>query len=216
MAEILAIATERGIEYQSIPRIQLDKIVADHHGVAIEVSSYPYSSLPGILAEAESRKEPPFILLLDSIQDPQNLGTLLRTAEAFGIHGVILPAHRSASVTPAVVQSSSGASEHLHIATANLSQAIATMKKVGIWVAGLVHSLDVSPIDGARLDGPLALIVGSEGEGMHDLVQRSCDFLFDIPMEGKIASLNAAVAGSIALYLAKQQRRQSRQFIQLQ
>jgi 23S rRNA (guanosine2251-2'-O)-methyltransferase len=206
IAEILSLASNLGIKPRRISRPHLDSIVKNSHGIALEVSGYPYSTLSDILNQAEIRHEPQFILILDALQDPQNLGTLLRTAEACGIHGVILPLRRSASVTPAVVQSSSGASEHLLIAAANLSQAIVTLKNVGVWVAGLVHSPEAAPINEARLDGPLAIVVGSEGEGIRELVRRSCDFLFTLPMEGKIESLNASVAGSIVLYLAKQQR----------
>lgn len=204
--EILSLAVGCGLQPRHVPRMHLDSMIDNHHGVALQASAYPYSSIPDILNEAGFRHEPHFILILDTLQDPQNLGTLLRTAEACGIHGVILPMRRSAGVTPAVVQSSSGASEHLLIATANLAQAITTLKKAGVWVAGLEHNPQATPIDKARLDGPLALVVGSEGEGLHDLIRRSCDFIFTIPIEGKIGSLNASVAGSIALYMTKQYR----------
>ncbi|MFN2152594.1 MAG: 23S rRNA (guanosine(2251)-2'-O)-methyltransferase RlmB, partial [Anaerolineales bacterium] len=139
-------------------------------------------------------------------QDPQNLGTLLRTAEAVGVHGVVIPLARTAQVTPAVVNASSGASEHLLIAQANLSQVISTLKEEGLWIIGLEGSAEASTASQIRLDGPLGLVVGSEGEGMRRLVRESCDLLLQLPMRGQIESLNAAVAGSIALYLAMQAR----------
>jgi 23S rRNA (guanosine2251-2'-O)-methyltransferase len=134
------------------------------------------------------------------------LGTLLRTAEIVGVHGVLLPLRHTVTVTPAVVHASSGASEHLLIAQSNLSQALETLKREDVWVVGLEGSSQALLPDQVRLDGPLALVVGSEGEGMRSLVRASCDLLMRLPMRGQIESLNAAVAGSVALYLAWQAR----------
>ncbi len=142
------------------------------------------------------------MLILDEIQDPQNLGTLLRTAEAAGVHGVVMPYRRAVGITPAVVRSSSGASEHLGIAAANLAQAIERLRDGMVRVVGLEASEHARPIDGIDLTGPLALVVGSEGEGLRRLVRESCDEVARLPLEGRLGSLNAAVAGSIALYLA--------------
>ncbi len=172
----------------------------------MQVSSYPYRGLTEILELAIQRQESPFVLLLDTLQDPQNLGTLLRTAEAVGVHGVVIPLARTAQVTPAVVNASSGASEHLLIAQSNLSQTITILKTEGLWIVGLEGSPKASNPSQIRLDGPLGLVVGSEGQGMRQLVRKSCDLLLQLPMHGKIESLNAAVAGSIALYLALQAR----------
>ncbi len=152
----------------------------------------------------------PFLLILDELQDPQNLGTLLRTAEAAGVHGVILPSHAAAGVTPSVVHASSGATEHLIIAPHNLAQAIQVIKQENIWVIGLEFSQEASPINQVRLDGPLALVVGSEGQGMRQLVRKSCDQLVYLPMHGQIGSLNASVAGSIGLYMVLQSRQSKR------
>ena len=174
--------------------------------MALEVSEYPYSNLLDMLERAERRKEPPFLLILDLLQDPQNLGTLLRTAEAVGVHGVLLPLRRTATVTPAVVHASSGACEHLLIAQLNLAQAIAALKGSNIWVIGLEGGTEAQEVSQVRLDGPLALVVGNEAEGMRSLVRSSCDVLMRLPMRGQIESLNAAVAGSVALYLALGQR----------
>lgn len=207
LAEIIQNASEQRIPVERVARARLDALASGHQGVALEASQYPYSTLADILDLAVQLKEPPFILILDTLQDPQNLGTLLRTAEAVGVHGVLLPLRRTVTVTPAVVNASSGASEHLLIAQSNLAQAIQTLKESDIWVTGLEGGSTALDIDQVRLDGPLALVVGNEGEGMRQLVRESCDVLMRLPMRGQVASLNAAVAGSVALYLAWQRRK---------
>ncbi len=204
--EIVRLARQQKVSILRVPRQKLDSIHRQHQGVALQVSGYPYRGLTDILELAVQRGEPPFVLLLDSLQDPQNLGTLLRTAEAVGVHGVVIPLARTAQVTPAVVNASSGASEHLLIAQSNLSQAITTLKAEGLWIVGLEGSPEASNPSQIRLDGPLGLVVGSEGQGMRQLGRKSCDLLLQLPMRGNIESLNAAVAGSIALYLALQAR----------
>jgi 23S rRNA (guanosine2251-2'-O)-methyltransferase len=206
LAEIKSLVNSRHIPVEKVVRGQLDSFGSGHQGVALEVSAYPYQALPDLLELASSRNEPPFILILDTLQDPQNMGTLLRTAEICGVHGVLLPLRHTATVTPAVVNASSGASEHLLIVQANLAQAIDELKKQGVWVAGLEGGPEAKPINTFRLGGPLAMVVGSEGEGMRDLVRKSCDVLLSLSMKGQTESLNAAVAGSIALYLAMQAR----------
>ncbi len=206
LAEVIQLARARKCLVEWVARGQLDTLDESHQGVCLETSAYSYSNLVDILDLAQSRQEPPFILILDVIQNPQNLGTLLRTAEALGVHGALLPFRRAAGVTPAVVNASSGASEHLLIAQMNLAQAIVTLKEAGAWVIGLEGSEEATPIEKARLDGPLALVVGSEGAGMRLLVRKSCDMLVSLNMVGQVESLNAAVAGSIALYLARQAR----------
>jgi 23S rRNA (guanosine2251-2'-O)-methyltransferase len=206
LAEILKHAKSRKIPIEKVERSRLDRLGEGHQGAAAESSHYPYSDLGEILALASRRKEPPFLLVLDLLQDPQNLGTLLRTAEAVGVHGIFLPLRRTALVTPAVVNASSGASEHLLIAQTNLAQGIKKLKEAGVWVIGLEGGLQAQEADRFRLDGPLALVVGNEGEGMRLLVRDSCDGLMRLPMRGNVASLNAAVAGSIALYMAWQAR----------
>ena len=206
LPQILQIAQARRLPIEEAPRSQLD-VLADHHqGVALETSSYPYAALEDLLAYSQRQPEPPFFLLLDLIQDPQNLGSLLRTAEAMGVHGVVLPAHQAAQITPSVVHASSGASEHLFIAQYNLAQAISRLKELDIWVYGLDEAPSSKTPQELRFDLGLALVVGNEGSGMRQLVRQSCDELMRLPMVGKIESLNAAVAGSIALYLARQAR----------
>ena len=202
LSEILQLAKERKIPVKRVPRGRLDRVHANHQGVALEVSGYPYADLTDIFELAEERGEPLFVLLLDTLNDPQNFGTLLRTAEVVGVHGVVIPLARTVGVTPAVVNASSGASEHLLVAQANLRQAIDALKQAGAWVIGLEGGGQAQGVDVVRLDGAIGLVVGSEGEGMRPLTVKSCDILMKLPMKGQIESLNAAVAGSVALYLA--------------
>jgi len=206
LAEIIKLGAERRLPVERVPRASLDQLSDGHQGVALEVSPYIYSDLSLILKTASRLDEAPFILVLDALQDPQNLGSLLRTAEAVGVHGVLLPLRQTATVTPAVVNASSGASEHLYVAQVNLAQAIGALKSAGVWVIGLDAGAGAQPPEKVRLDGPVALVVGSEGSGMRELVRKSCDILLRLPMRGQVASLNAAAAGSIALYLALQAR----------
>ncbi len=206
LVEINEMAQANGIRIKRVPRTSLDREISNHQGVVVIVDPYDYGSIEEMLELAGERGEPPWILLLDMIQDPQNLGTLLRTAEAVGVHGVVIPAHRSASVTPAVVSASSGASEHMIIARGNLVDAIERLKKADLWVTGLENTPDASIYWDADLTGPMALVVGSEGTGMRRRVRESCDFLVGIPMRGEIGSLNASVAGAIALYAILERR----------
>lgn len=200
--QILKLAKEQKVKVTRTPRGRLDKIHENHQGVIAEVGGYPYVDMIDILDRASAKSESPFVLILDSLQDPQNFGTLLRTAEAVGIHGVVIPLARTVEVTPAVVNASSGASEHILIAQSNLSQAIDSLKDAETWIVGLdQHGVQMEA--GSRhLRGALGLVVGSEGEGLHDLTRKKCDILLKLPMRGEIESLNAAVAGSVALYLA--------------
>jgi len=200
---ILRMAKERKIIVERLPKVRLDKIHENHQGVVAEVSEYPYSDIVDILEYASQKGEPPFVLIIDSLQDPQNFGTLLRTAETVGVHGVILPLAHTVEVTPAVVNASSGASEHLRIARSNLSQAIDVLNKEDIWVVGLDQDGEtVGASHDSPLRGALALVVGSEGEGLRELTRKKCDIVLKLHMQGKVESLNAAVAGSVALYLA--------------
>lgn len=202
LADILHEGERRKLKLEYVRREQLEPLGAGHQGIALEVSDYTYSALPDMIELAQARGEKPFLLILDTLQDIQNLGTLLRTAEAVGVHGVLLPLRRTATITPAVVNASSGACEHLLIAQANLAQSIERLKNENVWVLGLQGEPPAQDISQVRLDGALALVVGSEGEGMRDLTRKLCDALIQLPMQGKVESLNAAVAGSVALYLA--------------
>ena len=206
LIEIVQTMQGFNLPIEEVPRSQLDPLSEGHQGVALQASDYPYSTIQDIMALAKKREEPLFVLLLDVIQNPQNLGTLIRTAEAVGVHGIIMPGRRAAGVTPAVVHASAGASEHMLIAQSNIAQAIGIFKEAGAWAIGLEGSDRAQPVSTVNLKGPLALVVGSEGDGMRKLVSDSCDILMKLPMYGRIESLNAAVAGSVALYLALQAR----------
>jgi 23S rRNA (guanosine2251-2'-O)-methyltransferase len=209
VAEIVKLAEAAKVQVQRVERQALDKQLRDanHQGVMLEVGPYPYVELEECLAYAASLGQPPLLLLLDHLQDPQNIGTLLRTAEVVGAHGVAIPGRRAAEITPAVVNASSGATEHLRVVlVGNLAQTIASLQKEGVWVVGLEDDEAAQEFDGADLNMPLALVVGAEGPGLARLIRERCDFLVRLPMVGQIASLNAAVAGSIALYGAWRQR----------
>ncbi|GAB4434784.1 MAG: 23S rRNA (guanosine(2251)-2'-O)-methyltransferase RlmB [Chloroflexi bacterium OHK40] len=209
IAEIIRLAEQAGVPVQRVERQVLDRQLRDanHQGVMLEAGPYPYVELEACLELAAERQQAPLFLLLDHLQDPQNIGTLLRTAEVVGVHGVAIPGRRAAEITPAVVNASSGASEHLRVVlVGNLTQTIAELQRHGVWVVGLEDDAGAQEFDKADLNMPLALVVGAEGPGLARLVRERCDFLIRLPMAGQIASLNAAVAGSIALYNAWRQR----------
>ena len=206
LKEIIDLAKKQKTLVKHVSRQRLEKIAPNNQGVALEVSGYPYHNVLDIVDKADSRGEKLFVLILDTLQDPQNFGTLLRTAESVGVNGVIIPLARTAQVSAAVVNASSGASEHLLIAQANLSQAIGTLKDAGAWIIGLEGSEQAQSPRKINLKGAVGIVVGSEGKGMRRLTRESCDLLMKLPMEGKIESLNAAVAGSVALYLAYLER----------
>lgn len=208
IAAILEEAEHRHIPVEVVPRARLDQISngAVHQGCLAQVAERSYTSVDDILAHAADKDEAPFLLILDAIQDVNNLGSLLRTAEAASVHGIVIPEHRAAEVNATVVKTSAGASEHLLIAReTNLTRTIDYLKKSNIWVIGLVGDAQTSYTQ-ADLTGPLALVVGNEGKGISRLVREHCDLLIKLPMHGSINSLNAAVAGSITLYEALRQR----------
>lgn len=206
LPEIIRMAKERGAQINEVRRDRLEQIDDHTQGVALEASEYPYAALEDLLSHSANLDEPPFFLLLDLVQDPQNLGSLLRTAEIMGVHGVIIPSAKAAQITPTVVHASSGASEHLLICQYNLAQAIDRLKERDVWVYGLDEDQRSRTPSQLRLQGGAALVVGNEGSGLRDLVRKKCDELLRLPQYGKIDSLNAAVAGSIALYLFRQAR----------
>ncbi len=177
-----------------------------HQGVALVVEPRVFASLGDILARAEERGEPPFVLVLDSLEDPQNVGTLLRSAEAAGVHGIVFPTRRQAPLSPAAVKASAGAVEHLLLCPVDdLPGALADLHAKGVRVAG---SEADAPLTARQSDlrGPLAIVIGSEGQGLGPAVRKRCDLFMRIPMRGAIGSLNAAVAGSILLFEAVAQR----------
>ena len=211
VGQIVFLAKQTGVPVDRTERRNLDRLGNVHHqGVVLETSEYPYSSLDDILAAAKARGEAVFLLLLDLLQDPQNVGSLLRTAEAVGVHGVVIQRRRAVGITPAVVHTSVGAVEHLLVAqVTNLVDAIGMLKAHDVWVAGLEALRGAQPYHEADLNGPLAVVVGSEGEGLRRLVRERCDFLLRLPMFGQVTSLNAAVTGSVVLYEALRQRQVS-------
>lgn len=210
VGEVLTLARQAGVPWQEVDRHELDRLGddANHQGVAAEVSGYPYAELSDLLQAAREAAEPAFLLLLDHLQDPQNLGSLLRSAEAAGVHGVVIPGRRAAGVTPAAVRASAGAAEHVQVAlVTNLVRTMKSLQGDGLWLAGLEAMPEALLYTEADLSGPLGLIVGSEGQGLARLVRETCDFVIRLPLYGQVESLNAGVAGAIALYEARRQRR---------
>lgn len=203
--EILALCAAMSVPVERVPRTALDRLGGEltHQGVAAHVSPYPYVELDALLERAAERQEPPFLLALDSLQDPQNVGSLLRTAEAVGVHGVIVPERRAAGITPAVSRASAGAVEHLLVAeVTNLVRTLEGLKERGVWVVGVEDEPTAQDYRRVDLNMPIALVVGGEGPGMRRLVVETCDLLVRLPMRGHIGSLNVSVAGSIVLYEA--------------
>jgi 23S rRNA (guanosine2251-2'-O)-methyltransferase len=207
VAQIVSLAQAKGVQVTRCDRRELDRITPDHQGVVVEAGPYPYMALQDLLAVPADPDTPPLFLLLDLLQDPQNVGSLLRSAEAVGVHGVIIPERRAVALTPAVVSASAGAVEHLRVTqVTNLARVIDELKHNGVWVAGLEADPGAQLCYQADLRGPLALVVGGEGTGLRRLIREKCDLLLRLPMRGRVASLNAAVAGSIVLYEAERQR----------
>jgi 23S rRNA (guanosine2251-2'-O)-methyltransferase len=204
VGDILELARRARVGVETVDRHRLDSLVEGHHqGIVGEVEPFPYVSFSDLLGVQE-----PLFLVLDSLQDPQNFGTLLRTAQAVGVEGVLIPEHRAVGVTPAVSNASAGAVEHLRVArVTNLVRSLEQLKAGGVWAYGLAVDAR-QPFWTADLRGPLAVVVGSEGSGLGRLVRETCDLLLQIPMaEASVQSLNASVAGSLVLYEAFRQRR---------
>ena len=205
--DIVALAQAKKLPVLQAKREFFDQISTHAQGVALEVNEYPYVDLDEMFARAEQRQEKPLLLMLDSLQDPQNFGNLIRTAEAVGVHGIIISERRSAAVTPAVVNTSAGAVEHMLIArVVNLARVVDDLKKRDVWIAALQSDPRAQEIYKTDLKGAFASIVGSEGEGVSRLLRDKADFLVKLPMRGQIESLNASVAGAVALYEMWRQR----------
>lgn len=200
--KIINIAKDKNIVLQYVDKKKLNQIAqgVNHQGVAALVTPYDYSSIDDILNKARETNKPPFIVILDGIEDPHNLGAIVRTAECAGVHGIIIPKRRAASVTETVYKSSAGAVEHMLIAkVSNISTTIDRLKKEGLWIYGADAAGENYYFD-TDLKGPVALVIGSEGKGLSKLVKEKCDFLIKIPMFGKVSSLNASNAASILIY----------------
>ncbi len=208
-AEILRLAHHRHVPVATAAKRDLDRLTANghHQGMALETGPYPWVELDALFDVSTPAAEPPFLLVLDHVQDPQNVGSMMRSADAAGVGGVILPRDRACAVTPAVVRASSGAVEHLQVAqVTNLVRAIAELKERRIWVYALEAFPEAPLHTDVRLDGAAAIVVGNEGQGVGRLVRQTCDGVLRLPMRGKVGSLNAAVAAAIALYEVRRQR----------
>ena len=212
VAEIAALAKERGIVVQYVERSKIEALAGGHRhqGVLAYVAPVPYAELEDILKAAEAKGEAPFIVLLDELEDPHNLGALLRTADATGVHGILIPKRRSVSLNATVAKTSAGAVEYVPVARiGNIAQTLKKLKEKGFWVAGADMDGEKAYYE-ADLTGPLVLVVGSEGKGMSRLTKEACDFIVRMPMVGRINSLNASVAGSILMYESMRQRLQKK------
>lgn len=209
--EIISILHERNIPYQFVDRQTLDRLTnrERHQGMLAYVAAREYAEVDDLLTLAEERQEAPFILMLDEIEDPHNLGALLRTVDAVGAHGVIIPKRRSVALTGIVAKTSSGAVEHVRVArVSNLVQTLKDLKKKGCWVSGAeAGGKDAFEAD---LTGARVIVIGSEGKGISRLLRENCDEIVSLPMKGKVTSLNASVAGSVMLYEVLRQRIHSR------
>jgi 23S rRNA (guanosine2251-2'-O)-methyltransferase len=210
-AELERAARDHGAKVRAAPRSKLDRLagVTQHQGIVAVVADYRYREVEEILDAATRSGKPPLLVLLDGVEDPHNLGAVVRSAHALGAHGVVLPRDRAASVTPSAAKASAGAVEHLPIArVTNLVRTIEELKERGVWTVAAVPDgdVDLASID---LRGPIALVIGGEGQGVRPLVRRSCDHSARIPMAGRVGSLNASAAAAIAIYEAMRQRGES-------
>ena len=206
--KIIVIAKERRIIIVEKDRRQMEQIAQtnNYQGVIAIVPPFEYCEIEDILEEAQNRNEDPFVLILDGIEDPHNLGSIIRTAETAGVHGIIIPKRRAASVNATVNKTSAGAVEHMKIArVTNISDSIQKLKDAGLWICGTDINTQTYYYN-QDLTGPLGIVIGNEGSGMSEKVRKNCDFLVKIPMKGKVTSLNASVSTGIVVYEAVKQR----------
>ncbi|EIM07679.1 trmH family tRNA/rRNA methyltransferase yacO [Planococcus antarcticus DSM 14505] len=201
ITELLQLAKDKGVIVQSVPKKKIDGLTdTNHQGIAAAVAAYNYASLDDLFEAAAARNEDPFFLILDELEDPHNLGSIMRTADAIGVHGLIIPKRRAVGLTGVVAKASTGAIEHVPVVRINnLSQTVDELKKRGVWIAGTdaKESVDYRKMDASL---PLAVIIGSEGKGMSRILREKCDFLYQLPMVGHVTSLNASVAASLLVY----------------
>ena len=199
--ELLHLAKERGIIVQFVPKKKIDQLSSENHqGIVASVAAYNYAELDDLFKLAEARGEDPFFIILDELEDPHNLGSIMRTADAVGAHGIIIPKRRSVSLTAVVAKASTGAIEYIPtVRVNNLSQTVEELKERGVWIAGTdaKGSIDYRQMDATI---PLAIIIGSEGRGMSRILKEKCDLLYNLPMIGHVTSLNASVAASLLMY----------------
>lgn len=198
--ELMELAKERGVLIQFVPKQKIDKLAENHQGIVASVAAYNYAELDDLFKAAQTKNEDPFFIILDELEDPHNLGSIMRTADAIGAHGIIIPKRRAVGLTAVVAKASTGAIEHVPVVrVTNLAQTVDELKDRGVWIAGTdaKGSQDYRKMDATL---PLALIIGSEGKGMSRLLKEKCDFLYHLPMIGHVTSLNASVAASILMY----------------
>ncbi|MFD3261737.1 23S rRNA (guanosine(2251)-2'-O)-methyltransferase RlmB [Paenibacillus lentus] len=208
---IIAEAKKHGVIVQFVDKRKLDQMAPglQHQGVVAQVAPYAYVEIEDLLQKAEERGEPPFLLILDEIEDPHNLGSILRTAECTGVHGVIIPKRRSASITATVSKTSAGAVEYVPVArVTNLAQTMELLKESGVWIVGTdVDAQQEMYAAGQVLTGAVAIVIGNENKGMGRLVREKCDVLLKLPMAGRLNSLNASVAAGVMMYEVLRKRR---------
>lgn len=201
LQQIIQQATAKKVTIQYVPNRRLNQLFkGNHQGVIAQVAAYRYFDLDHLFSIAEKRQEEPFFIILDEIEDPHNLGSILRTADASGVHGIIIPRRRAVGLTPAVAKASTGAIEHIPVVrVTNIVRTIEQLKERGVWIVGTdaQTSADYRTIDGKL---PLGIVIGSEGKGIGRLIKEKCDFLVHLPMVGKLTSLNASVAAAILMY----------------
>ncbi|SES11853.1 23S rRNA (guanosine(2251)-2'-O)-methyltransferase RlmB [Salisediminibacterium halotolerans] len=202
MNEVVKLAKSASVQLQFVPKKKLDQLYdsTNHQGVVAQVAAFKYADLDALFLEADKHGEEPFFLLLDEIEDPHNLGAILRTADAAGVHGVIIPKRRAAGLTSTVAKASAGAVSHVPVArVTNLARTMEELKNRGLWFAGTDAD---APADYRDLDAamPICLVIGSEGKGLSRLVKEKCDFLIRLPLKGHVTSLNASVAASLLMY----------------
>lgn len=199
--ELATLARKKSIVVSRVPKAKLDMLSdhANHQGVAVSVAPFQYAQLDDLFAKAKAAGEPPFFLILDEIEDPHNLGSIIRTADAAGVHGVIIPKRRAVQLTATVTKTSTGAVEYVPVMRANnLTNVVKELKKRGVWVFGTdMEGQDFRKFDGAA---PTALVIGNEGKGISPLLKKNCDGMVAIPMSGHVQSLNASVAASLLIY----------------
>ena len=200
-AKVIELAREKGIQVQTVPKTKIEDLVGNavHQGLVASIAAYEYADLEDVFKKAEEKGEDPFIVILDGVEDPHNLGSILRTADATGVHGIIIPKRRSASLTATVAKASTGAIEHVPVVrVTNLTQTIEQLKARGVWVFGT----DMNGTDYRKwnTNGPLAIVMGNEGKGVSRIVKESVDEMVTIPMVGHVQSLNASVASALMMY----------------
>ncbi|WP_134702155.1 23S rRNA (guanosine(2251)-2'-O)-methyltransferase RlmB [Ammoniphilus sp. YIM 78166] len=208
ITQVMGMAKEAKIQVQTVPKKKLDQVAEGeaHQGVVAFVAAYDYAEVDDILRHAEEKGEPPFVLILDEIEDPHNLGSILRTADAIGAHGVIIPKRRAVGLTSTVAKSAAGAMEYVPVArVTNLVRTMEELKEKGVWMVGTDASAEQDFRQG-RYDMPIGLVIGSEGKGMSRLVKETCDFTVKLPMVGHVTSLNASVAAALLMFEVHRQR----------